>query len=1212
MVRRIVVIASLAALVAPASHALGAAALPDAPAVAQVKEVRTTWTAEFGMPRPDGIAYVPARDELVVAAAGANATHVLRLDRDEHVVGSETLPRTVDPGAIAFDPEEQRLAAVDADRLDIGAAGGATVDAGGTWFTLDAAGPAIVQADAPDAAGATSRVPLPQFSNASVAGLAHNPSDGLLYLLRTDKPLLHAIEPATGATVKTLDLGGVSLQDPRAMTFAPSTDSTDDPATQNLFVADAGGGAASGGVVELSLAAVTAAAPISETGTLVRMTPTSAWTPASPDPSGITWLPGVDRLWVTDSEVEETTGAGYHGVNLWQATRLGAVTDTGTTFPAVSREPNGLGYIPASNTLLISNDSLRRIHLMRPGNDQRFGTSDDQVTYFNALPYSYDTEDPTYDLVSGDMFFLDGVDTEVWRVNAVNGVFGDGNDVVTHFDVGQYGITDTEALEYHPARDTLVLGDRTSRRLIEVSKTGDLLREINLSGIAGLQFISGLTIAPASNGSGNLNYWIVDRAQDNGPNPNENDGKLFEISGGTSTNTAPVVTSVTIDQASPTTNQTLTASVIASDADNDPLEYRYQWRRNGVAIAGATNPTFDLAVPGNGDKGDAISVRVVAFDGFVESAPRTSSQVTIVNSPPTFAQDLGNRTSAEGANVSLAATATDPDNDPIVYEASGLPPGVGIGAATGTISGTIAAGAAGASPYDVTVTVREGVTVDATDTFVWTVTPTATNVEPVVDSATIDQAAPKTNDSLTVTVQSHDDNGDQVQHRFQWYSNGAPVAGAMSPSLDLGLAGNGDKGDEIAVRVTAFDGILESAPVMSAPVTIVNTDPVFDQDLGNRTSTEGDAVSIAATATDADNDPLTYAASGLPSGVTLDGNTGLITGTIGIGAAGASPYATSVTVRDGPTVAATDSFTWTVNPLPVPPAAPSALTASVTAASVVLDWADNTEPNLTGYRVARATSAAGPFTLLTPTLLTASTYTDASAPRGTSYYQVVAVNSLALASAPAETQAVRTILWQSASSAGAKDATSLTINRPAAVAIGDLLVAALDVRGTPTITPPSGWTLVRIDVNGTTMRQAVYSRVVGLSEPSSYRWLFSTKASAAGLVVAYRGADTAAGVQGTSGQANGSSTTITAPSVTTAAPGALVVGFFGIATNATFTPPPGMREAIEVSQNGGKNKAAIEAADLIAPLAGATGARSATSSSSALNVGQLVVVNPGP
>ena len=164
------------------------------------------------------------------------------------------------------------------------------------------------------------------------------------------------------------------------------------------------------------------------------------------------------------------------------------------------------------------------------------------MTFIATAQYgSNDTEDPTFDPVSGDIFWVDGVNTEVYRIDAVNNTFGDADDVMTQFDVGQYGITDTEALEYYSPHDSLIVGDRPGKRLLEVTKTGTLLRVIDLTGISGLSLVSGLTVAPSSRGTGQLNYWIVDRKQDNGANPNENDGKLFEVSAGPTTNTQPVM-----------------------------------------------------------------------------------------------------------------------------------------------------------------------------------------------------------------------------------------------------------------------------------------------------------------------------------------------------------------------------------------------------------------------------------------------------------------------------------------------------------------------------------------------------------------------------------------------------------------------------------------------------------------------------------------------
>jgi hypothetical protein len=93
---------------------------------------------------------------------------------------------------------------------------------------------------------------------------------------------------------------------------------------------------------------------------------------------------------------------------------------------------------------------------------------------------------------------------------------------------------------------------------------------------------------------------------------------------------------------------------------------------------------------------------------------------------PTFDQNLPDRSDAQGAAISLSAHATDPDNDPLTYSATGLPPGLSINAGTGLISGTISSTAAAGSPYAVSVRVSDdgGATVGAVDTFAWTVTST--------------------------------------------------------------------------------------------------------------------------------------------------------------------------------------------------------------------------------------------------------------------------------------------------------------------------------------------------------------------------------------------------------------------------------------------------------------------------------------------------------
>ena len=119
-------------------------------------------------------------------------------------------------------------------------------------------------------------------------------------------------------------------------------------------------------------------------------------------------------------------------------------------------------------------------------------------------------------------------------------------------------------------------------------------------------------------------------------------------------------------------------------------------------------------------------------------------------------------------------------------------------------------------------------------------------------------------------------------------------------------------------RVTLTTSDLAITPVVErVELTSVslppNREPTFDQDLLDRSNAENDSVTLDAGATDPDNDPLTYAASGLPPGLAIDEQSGLISGTIAFSANANSPYSVSVTVRDGPAVDATDSFQWTVS-----------------------------------------------------------------------------------------------------------------------------------------------------------------------------------------------------------------------------------------------------------------------------------------------------------
>lgn len=132
---------------------------------------------------------------------------------------------------------------------------------------------------------------------------------------------------------------------------------------------------------------------------------------------------------------------------------------------------------------------------------------------------------------------------------------------------------------------------------------------------------------------------------------------------------APVVDSVAVAPAVPRTNDLVTAVVGAHDPDGDTMTFAYRWYRNGVLLAGETGPTLDLSRPGNGDRGDRMSVAVTASDGMLVSADTGSStwSFTIANTAPTVAVALNDTTPGKRDVVVASATAADADADPLMF-----------------------------------------------------------------------------------------------------------------------------------------------------------------------------------------------------------------------------------------------------------------------------------------------------------------------------------------------------------------------------------------------------------------------------------------------------------------------------------------------------------------------------------------------------------------
>jgi predicted phage tail protein len=77
-----------------------------------------------------------------------------------------------------------------------------------------------------------------------------------------------------------------------------------------------------------------------------------------------------------------------------------------------------------------------------------------------------------------------------------------------------------------------------------------------------------------------------------------------------------------------------------------------------------------------------------------------------------------------------------------------------------------------------------------------------------------------------------------------------------------------------------------------------------------------------------------------------------------------------------------------------PPAAPTGVAATGNLTGIQINWSANSESDLAGYRLLRASSSAGPFTAVNAALLTTTTFADTNVAAGAKwYYQVVAIDT---------------------------------------------------------------------------------------------------------------------------------------------------------------------------------------------------------------------------
>ena len=273
--------------------------------------------------------------------------------------------------------------------------------------------------------------------------------------------------------------------------------------------------------------------------------------------------------------------------------------------------------------------------------------------------------------------------------------------------------------------------------------------------------------------------------------------------------------------------------------------------------------------------------------------------------------------------IDVASHFTDPNGVPLTLSVSALPKGLSFDPTTGKITGTIDHDASKTMPvggYPITVTADDGQGGTVTTTF----TITSLNQAPAVGTNTPDQSVaagaplsvdagkafsdPNTNDVITYTA------------------SGLPKGLSIDPTtgkITGTPSATASKTGPYSVVVTATDD-KGAATSETFTFNVANVPPVATGTLPAKViadGTSGVAIATAAGFTDTLGNTLTYSATGLPAGLSINPVTGQITGRLDHDASKNAPsvtgangiidgkYTIVVTANDGQGGTVTQTFT---------------------------------------------------------------------------------------------------------------------------------------------------------------------------------------------------------------------------------------------------------------------------------------------------------------
>ena len=295
---------------------------------------------------------------------------------------------------------------------------------------------------------------------------------------------------------------------------------------------------------------------------------------------------------------------------------------------------------------------------------------------------------------------------------------------------------------------------------------------------------------------------------------------------------------------------------------------------------------FDITVIGTDCTGSTDSAGLILT---VNPTPTPINHAPVITSTPVTQVN-------EGTSYNYHATATDSDGDTLTYSLVSSPSWLSINSATGVISG-VAPSVSADTPLTVTVKVIDEHGAINTQTYTLTVK----NITSPVNHAPVITLL-GSNPATVILGNTYTDAGATATD----IEDGTLTSSIItSGTVNTNILGNYiitysvTDSDSNTVTATRTVHVVSSGPTNHAPV--ITSSPV-------KSITEGNTYSYHVDATDSDGDDLTYSLTEAPGWLTINPNSGLISGVAPL-VSSTTDYTVEIEVSDGNSGIDTQSYT---------------------------------------------------------------------------------------------------------------------------------------------------------------------------------------------------------------------------------------------------------------------------------------------------------------